>query len=104
MHDRLARRENPFRIRVTRRVGQIADDVLLNFFRRIKTERGEIADVQLDDLVALFLHLLGELQNGAADVIADVGKLGRLLDLFHERCPSGLSLAALSQTTMPQKV
>jgi hypothetical protein len=81
VHDRLARREDAFGIRITRRIRQIADHVLLDFFRRIEAERGQIADVQLDDLVAFFLHLLGLLQHGAADVVADVGQLGGLLDI-----------------------
>lgn len=104
VHDRLARREDPLGVRITGRIGQVADDVLLNFLRRIEAERGQVADVQLDDLVALFLHLLGLLQHGAADVVADVGEFGGFLDLFHERGPSGRYPAAISQTTEPQKV
>ena len=88
MHDRLARREDALGIRVTRRVGQVADDVLLNFFRRIKAERGQIADIQLDDLVAFILHLLGFLQHGAANVVADVGEFGGFLDKFHDSYPA----------------
>jgi len=84
VHDRLARRENPLGIGITGRIRQIADHVLLDLFGRIKAERGQVADVQLDDLVALFLHLLGFLQHGAADVIADVGEFGGFLDMSHE--------------------
>jgi hypothetical protein len=53
---------------------------MLDFFGRIEAERGEVADVQLDDLVAFVLHLLGAHQHRAADVVADVGELGGLAD------------------------
>jgi len=75
MHDGLARREDPFRVRITRRIRQVADHVELDFFGRLEAESGEVADVELDDVVALVLHLLRLLQHGAADVIADVVEL-----------------------------
>ena len=88
MHDRLARRKNPLRIGIAGRIRQVADHVLLDFLGRIKAERRQVADVQLDDLVTLFLHLLGALQHGAADVIADIGEFCGFLDLFHDSDPS----------------
>ena len=87
MHHRLARGENPLRIRVTRRIRQVANHVELDFFRRVETERGQIADIQLDDLVPLVLHLLGLLQYRSANVIADVGQLVRLEYGFHNDQP-----------------
>jgi len=83
VHDRLARRENPLGIGIASGIRQVADDVLLDFLGRIETERGQVADVQLDDLVAFFFHLLGLLQHGAANVVADVGQLGGFLDRLH---------------------
>jgi hypothetical protein len=82
VHHGLARRENALAVRVARRVGQVADHVLLDFFGRIKAEHRQVADVELDDLVALFLHLPGRVHDGAADVVADVGELGGFVDGF----------------------
>ena len=68
VHHRLARGEDALESRVARRVGQVADHVHLDLFGRIEAERGEVADVQLDDLVPLVLHPLGAHQHRAADV------------------------------------
>jgi hypothetical protein len=57
VHHGLARRKNALAVRVAGRVGQVADHVLLDFFGRIEAERRQIADVELDDLLALVLHL-----------------------------------------------
>ncbi len=83
MHDRLAGREDALGVRIAGRIGQVADHVELDFFGRIKTERGQVADVQLDDLVALVLHLLRLLQHGATDVVTDVGELVGLANGLH---------------------
>ena len=88
MHDRLARRKDALRIRVTGCIRQVADHVLLDFFGRIEAECGEVANIQLDDLVAFFLHLLGLLQHRAANVVADVGEFGGFLDVFHSMLPA----------------
>ncbi len=101
MHDRLARREDALGIRVAGRVGQVADDVLLDFLGRIEAERGQVANVQLDDLVALFLHLPGLLQHGAANVVADVGEFGGLLDVFHGNLPAWRLMACKGQRYNP---
>ena len=87
VHDRLARGEDALRIRITGGVGQVADHVQLNFFRRVETEDTEVADVELDDLLPLVLHLLGLLQDGPANVIADVGQLVRFMHRFHDILP-----------------
>ena len=76
MHHRLARRENALAVGIAGRVRQVANHVLLDFLGAIEAEHGQIADVELDDLVALFLHLSGGVHDRAADVVADVGKLG----------------------------
>jgi hypothetical protein len=49
---------------------------LLNFLGRIEAKHGQIADVELDDFVTLFLHLSGTVHDGAANVITNVGELG----------------------------
>jgi hypothetical protein len=61
VHHRLARREHALAVRVAGRMRQVADHVLLDFVGRIEAEHRQVADVQLDDLVALFLHLPGGL-------------------------------------------
>ena len=76
MHDRLARGEQALGVAVTRRIGQVDDDILDDLFRRFKAERRGVADVQLDDALAFFFHLLGTREHRAADVIADVVELG----------------------------
>ena len=80
VHHRLARGEDALAVRVARRVRQVADHVLLDLLGRVEAERGEVADVQLDDLVALFLHLAGGVHDGPTDVVQDVGQLGGFLD------------------------
>jgi hypothetical protein len=52
-----------------------------------KAESGEVADVQLDDVVAFVLHLLRLLQHGAANVVADVVELVRFEYRFHRHRP-----------------
>ncbi|MCY1522500.1 hypothetical protein D9M68_573580 [compost metagenome] len=88
VHHGLARRENALAVRVARRGRQVADHVLLDLLRRIEAEHGQVADVELDDLLAFFLHLLGGVHDGTADVIEDVGQLGRFLELL-QRGPPG---------------
>jgi hypothetical protein len=61
-------------------VRQVADHVLHDLVGRLEAERGQVADVQLDDLLALVLHLAGLVQHRAADVVADVGELAGLGD------------------------
>ena len=82
MHHRFAGCKNAFAVRIPSRVGQIADHVLLNFFGRIKTKHRQVANVELDYLLALFLHLARAVHDGAADVVADVGQLGRFENGF----------------------
>ena len=76
MHHSFARRKNTLAIGIARRVGQVADHVLLDFFGRIKAKHRQVADIELDDLLTFFLHLPGAVHDGAADVITDVGQLG----------------------------
>jgi uncharacterized protein len=77
---RLARREQALAVGVAGGLGQVVDDVLHDLLGRVEAERREVADVELDDAVALFLHLAGARQHRATDVVADVGQLGRLHD------------------------
>jgi hypothetical protein len=77
VHDRLARREHALRIGIAGRAVHVADHVLHDLVRRVETEHGEVADVELDDLVAVFFHLARLLQRRAADLVADVVELVR---------------------------
>ena len=51
---------------------------------RLEAERRRVADVELEDAVALVLEPLGLLEHRAADVVTDVGQLARL-----QQCPPG---------------
>jgi hypothetical protein len=73
VHHGLARREDALAVGVAGRVGQVADHVLLHFLGRIEAEHGQIADVELDDLLAVVLHLLRRVHDRPADVVTDVG-------------------------------
>ena len=87
VHHRLARRKNAFAVRITGRIGQVADHVLLNLFGCVKAKHSQVADVELDDFLPLFLHLARTVHDGAADVVTDVGQLGRFVNGFQS--PSG---------------
>ena len=75
--DRLARREQALGVGVAGRVRQVPDHVLDDLVGRLEPERGDVADVELDDVLALVLHLARLLEHRAADVVADVGELAR---------------------------
>ena len=83
VHDRLARGEQALGIRVAGCGGKVGDHVLADLVGRVEAERREIADVQLDDAVALVFELPGPGHHRAADVVADVGEFGRLADRLH---------------------
>ena len=76
MHHRFARRKNTLAVGIPRRIGQVANHVLLNLLGRIKAKHRQIANIELDDFLALFLHLARPVHDGAANVVADVGQLG----------------------------
>jgi hypothetical protein len=83
VHDRLARGEKSLGVRIARGVGQVVDDILEDFFRRLEAERRGVADVELDDALAVFLHRLGACQHRAANVVADIGEFGGLRYRLH---------------------
>ena len=87
VHHRLARRKNAFAVRIRGGIGQVADHVLLDFFGRIKAKHREVADVQFDDFVALFLHLTGPIEDRSADVVTDIGQLAGFLYGFQSPSP-----------------
>ena len=99
VHHRLARREQALAVGVAGRMRQVADHVLHDLVRRLQAEHRQVADVQLDDLVALFLHLPGLVQHRAADVVAHVVQLAGLQDGL-QRVGSG---GWRQQSAAPQK-
>ena len=88
MHHGFARCKNALAVGVSGRIGQIADHVLLDFFWCIKAEGGQIANIELDDLLPLLLHLARCLHDGAADVVQDIVQFGGFVDAFHT-CSKG---------------
>ena len=80
MHHCLARCKEAFAVGVARAVRHIADHVLHDLVRRLQTKNRQIADIELDDLVAFVFHLTGLVQHRPADVIADTGQLAGLGD------------------------
>ena len=77
VHDRLARREKSLGIAVAGSVGQVVDDVPDDLLGRLETEGREVADVELEDAVAVFLEGLGTRHDRPADVVTDIGQLAR---------------------------
>ena len=82
MHHSFAGGKNAFGVRVSRGVGQVTDHVLLDFLRRVKPEHRQIADIEFDDLVAVFFHLPRSFHDRTPDVITNIRKLGRFGDGF----------------------
>jgi hypothetical protein len=62
-------------VTISRRRAQVTDYVHHDLFRRIEGKGGGVANIELDDLVAFVLHLLGMLQHRAANVVTDVDHL-----------------------------
>ncbi|MNJ40287.1 hypothetical protein D3C77_351790 [compost metagenome] len=83
LHHRLAGREEPLGVAVALALGHVEDHILDDLFRRIETERGRVADVELDDAVAFVLETAGLFMHRAANVIADIVELVRLVDSEH---------------------
>jgi len=59
------------------------DHVLHQLVGRQKPERGRVADVELGDPLPFLFHLFGARQHRPANVVADVGQLGRFHDGLH---------------------
>ena len=83
LHDGLARREEPARVRVALAVRKLLAHVVDDLVGGPEAEGGGVADVELEDALALGLHPGRLVDNGTADVIEHVLELGRLLELTH---------------------
>ena len=84
MHYRFSGGKNTFTVRVTRRIGQVTNHVLLNFFGRIESKHSQIAKVELDNFLAFVFHLTRRIHDGATNVIEHVCQLGRFLNGSHK--------------------
>ena len=84
-HDGFARREDAFLVAVGLGRRQVLDHREPHRLGRAQAEQPGIADVQLDDLVALPLELMGAPGELAANLVADMLELGARLDLVEWR-------------------
>ena len=83
LRDRRAGRVDAAGVGVALGVGQVVDHVGDDRLGRLEPERRGVADVELEDLVALGLEPLGLDQDRSADVVADVLQLAALDDRAH---------------------
>ena len=58
-----------------------------DWIARHQPERGDVADVQLDDALALLLHLPRLVEHGPPDVVSDVGELAGLGNGLQDGAP-----------------
>ena len=72
------------RIGVTLGFGQVANNIHHDRVRRLKTEGGGVADVQLQDAVAHRFHAVRLVQNRSANIVEDVVQSGGLTVLRHD--------------------
>src|SRR5688572_12820290 len=100
LHDRLARREQSLAVRIAGRLRQVHDHVMAYLVRRVESEWREVADVELDDAMPLFLHQLRALHDRAADVVADVRELRGLADRLQHRFHAATALTRPSRRSI----
>ena len=91
LHDRLARREQAARVGIAFAVGQLLAHVLDNLVGRAETEGRRVADIELEDALALVLHTGSLVDNGTAHVIQDVLEFGGFRKSTHGGAPCNLS-------------
>ena len=91
LHDGLARREQAARVGIALAIGQLVAHVLDHFVRRAEAERRRVADIELEDALALVLHTGGLVDDGTAHVIQDVIELGGFRKSTHGGAPCNLS-------------
>ena len=87
LHDRLASGEQAARVRVTLALGELLAHVLHDLVGRAEAERRRVADVELENSLALRLHACRLVNDRATDVIEHVVELVGLLELAHEDAP-----------------
>ena len=70
--------EDSARIGIPLRNGKLLDHVVHDRLGGFESERCRVADVELEDGVALGLHRLGLFEDGSPNVIEDIGQFRRL--------------------------
>ncbi len=75
LHDGLAGTVDAFGVAVALGLGQVVNDVVNDLVGRFKTERGGVANIQLQDAQAFFLKPVGVVEHRAANIVADVIQL-----------------------------
>jgi len=83
MHHRFAWREQAFAVGVARCMRNVAQHVLHNFVGRLQAKGSDIADVEPNDLVALFFHLARFVEHRTSNIVSNVGQFVRLDDGLH---------------------
>ena len=91
LHDRLASGEQAARVGIAFAVGQLLAHVLDDLIGRAETEGRRVADIELEDALALVLHTGRLVDDGAAHVIQDVIELGGFRESTHGSAPCNLS-------------
>ena len=91
LHDRLARGEQAARVGIAFAVGQLLAHVLDDLVGRAETEGRRVADIELEDALALVLHTGSLVDDGTAHVIQDVIELGGFRKSTHGGAPCNLS-------------
>ena len=91
LHNRLARREQAARVGIAFAVGQLLAHILNDLIGRAETKGRGVADVELENTLALVLHTGGLVDDGAAHVIQDVIELGGFRESAHGSAPCNLS-------------
>ena len=76
LHNRLARREQAARVGIAFAIGQLLAHILDDLVGRAETEGRRVADIELEDALALVLHTGSLVDDGTAHIIQDVIKLG----------------------------
>ena len=91
LHDRLARGEQAARVGIAFAVGQLLAHVLNDLVGRAKTKGRGVADIELENALALVLHTGGLVNDGTAHVIEDVVELAGFRKSTHGGAPCNLS-------------
>ena len=91
LHNRLACREQAARVGIAFAVGQLLAHVLDDLVGRAETEGRRVADIELENTLALVLHAGSLVDDGTAHVIQDVIKLSGFRKSTHGGAPWNLS-------------
>ena len=91
LHNRLACREQAARVGIAFAVGQLLAHILNDLIGRAETKGRGVADVELENTLALVLHTGGLVDDGTAHVIQDVIEFSGFRKSTHGGAPWNLS-------------